>query len=276
LYCIGVIHCYYHPEPGKISCQAVEYIHDDDIEEIFYFDVPFWQDEVVNITTDRYNINPPMVGSYKFEFSFCNTINIISVSEPITNWGFGYLANFVQYDIDGPPPPFDYGAFNEFSQYYEMGDTSPPCSSPRQARVDIYCGRENANCTQVPGNLGHACISGSSTNPGFCLCSVMFNNSNTCNGLILGVLSNKCPIGVPQNLNPATIPWLPRNIAAIVIGTILGMILLAFIAGVVLNRMKGKTGYDVIPFYERCTGRNKQEYTNATENAPPSTYGTLI
>jgi len=272
LYCIGIIHCYNHPEPGQVSCQAVEFIHDDEIEEIFYFNVPFWQNEVVNVTTDRYNIDP-MIGFFNYRFSFCNTINITSVAEPITNWGFGYMVNFFQYDPI-VPPPFDYGATKEFSQFYEFGDTHPPCGTPRSARVDIYCGREKANCSQVPGSIGDHCVSGISTNPGFCLCSVMFNNTNLCNGLVLGVLSNKCPTGVPQQLHPGTLPLLPRNVAAIVIGTILGMVLIAFLVGVLYNRMNGKTGYDMIPFYDKCTG--SKGYTNTETAPPPTSYGTLI
>jgi len=193
-----------------------------------------------------------------------------------TGWNYGSLSSFVELNVNPPPnlPPFDM-ALLEFVQKYENGDISPPCNTPRSATVNIFCGLGPANCSSVNGSTGAQCLSGISTNPGYCLCSIAYNSSQ-CSSLTFNILSNNCSKGVALPLvGPGHPPLLPPTIAGIVIGTILGIIVLALLGGYVYNRsVYGKKGLRAVPLYDKCTGQEDQaNYTLPSSST--SNYGSV-
>jgi len=251
-------------------CVAIEDEHDDLIEEEFDFGIPFWQNFTLSI--NLHTVLPPFNGIYEYKFNFCNSVDMISTQSGL-GWNFGVLRKFVQLDIIIPFPPDNFTYVKEFVQVYEDGDVGPPCAGPRSAVVNIYCGMDKANCTGIPGNNGPACIAGNSTNPGFCLCGIVFNSS-ICTGLDINILSNNCTKGYGNLVHPpVSLLIVPATIAGEVIGTIIGILLFAFCAGYVYNRsVLNKKGLRAVPLYDSCTTQ-KQEQRNYT--LPTSTYGTI-
>jgi len=252
-------------------CVALEATQDDLIEEEFDFGIPFWQNFTAsaNLTT----IFPPYLnGIYEYRFNFCNSVDMISTQSGL-GWNFGVLRKFVQLDFLVPNPPDNYTSVKEFIQIYEDGDVGPPCAGPRSTLVNIYCGKKLANCTGIPGNNGSSCIAGNSTNPGFCICGILFNSS-MCTGLDINILSNNCSKGYANELHPAiSLLLIEGTIAGEIIGTIIGVLLFAYCLGYVYNRnVLNRKGLRALPLYG-CCNTQKQEQRNYT--LPTSTYGTI-
>jgi len=271
----------------KFSCVAYEFL-DEQIEEEWDFRIHGWENFTVSISSSEHNIPPYMSGVYTYRFSFCDSV-VVYMGNGTQNqsfgWSFGSMSYFAAYDVAPKPPSthtedpiHEYNAYHEFSQFFGNGDTGSPCSpqNPRSAVVNIYCGLDKANCTQVPFNKGPACIDGGTTKPGFCLCSVHYNTSRNgiCSGLDFNILSNNCtqgkayPIVGPSPYNPG------QSHVGIAVAVIVSLIFLCCIFGFIYNTsVHGKRGCHAIPFYDTCTG-NKHERTAPYDTAVPSSSST--
>jgi len=271
------------PIPKK-PCFAYE-ILDDQIEEEWDFRLPYWENVTISYSSAEYNVPPYMSGVYTYRFTFCDSISVyMGISNPSQSfgWSFGSMSYFVAYDITPKNgSSHEYAAFLEFSQYYSNGDTGSPCTpqSPRSATVNLYCGLDKANCTQIPGNKGPQCIDGGITKPGFCLCSVNYNASRgLCSGLEFNILSNNCTKGVGYPIVGPSPNAIPQSHVGIAVAVIVSLIFLCCIFGFIYNTtVHGKRGCQAIPFYDACTS-NKQRAPYDTVPVPSSSstgvYGT--
>jgi len=259
------------------DCIAIEEEHDDLVEEGFDFGIPFWQNfTVVRPLTQGFLPPPYANGNYELEFSFCKTINLRWLDMGL-GWNFGQLLHFVEKTVKIPPPPHDYLALLQFVQVYDNGDIGPPCSFPRSSIVNIYCGIDKANCTGINGSIGSQCIAGDTTNPGFCLCGIVPNNS-PCDGFTLNILSNNCSKGYAIKIySPTALPILPHDFFGIIFGTIMGIICLMFMGGICYNRsVLNKKGLRAVPFYDEITCQKElQSYTLPISSSSSTTYGAI-
>jgi len=252
-----------------IPCVAVELLTID-TEEDWDFRIPFWENSTVAVVSSEYNIGP-MNGVYTFEYSFCNNIYLYignqTQDKNTFGWSFGYLSSFLSHRVTPtnptPSPVVDqYAAYKGFTQEYLEGDAGAPCTKdiPRSASVNIYCGAGKANCTQVQGSKGAACINfPAKTDPGFCLCSVEYNITyGVCGGLVLNLLSNKCPIGKNVQI-PVPAPGNPDNSSrsvGIVFAVLAVIVVVVCICGYIYNfTVHAKRGCQAVPFYDTCTGQ---------------------
>jgi len=262
------------PDGIRVPCVGVEGI-DPLVEEDYDFRVPNWENSIVSYA---YEVNglPPMEGEYTFHYSFCNEINVYmgNVQNPnnVFGWSYGALTTFKAYDVNPPlNASHEYAAFHQFTQIYTYGDSGSPCSDrPRTASVMIYCGMDKANCSQVKiEGVGDRCLNGE-TNPGFCLCFVQYQG-DVCNGLILHLLSNRCPHGKAKPITPDVPP--PTDVSRVVGITFacLGVfIMVSIIGGYIYNfTVHSKRGCQAIPFYDTCTG--KKEVVAYTAGSDPTT-----
>jgi len=233
-----------------------------------------------------------MSNDYTYEFSFCNGFNVYigdTTGGNAFGWSFGSMLSFVGYDIvpDVPPSPplaphtavrdehHEYNAYLEFSQYFVDGDSGAPCTADigRSATVNIYCGLSKANCTQVLGNTGPECLNANpSTNPGFCLCSIVYNKTvGLCRGLEINLLSNKCPPSRAVPINPPS----PNNdqgsrAVGIAFSALAVLILVPMLGGYIYNiTVHAKRGCQAVPFYDTCTGRKAvPDYSGNSSEQP--------
>jgi len=270
------------PGQNAIPCVAVEAV-DDLIHEDFDFRIQEWEKTNVSVVSNAYNL-PPMSGPYTYHYSFCNSLNIYmgdNIQDPknVFGWSFGVLTSFVAYDINPGNASHEFAAFMQFTQIYDFGDAGSPCTEeiPRSATINIYCGIERANCTQVPGNIGAQCLNpGGVTTPGFCLCSIHYNASvGLCKGLTLNLLSNKCPHGRAIGSDGSGNPQDVSRMVGIAFAFLGVFIMVAIIGGYIYNfTVHSKRGCQAIPFYDTCTGKKAEPtYTSSPPTSdvlPPS------
>jgi len=246
------------PEGVRVPCIAVEGI-DPLVEEDFDFRVPNWENSTVIYASENYNL-PPMNGVYTYHYSFCDGINVYMGNIPqnpnnVFGWSYGVLSRFIAHDIDPRNASHEYSAFHQFTQVFSYGDSGAPCSEalPRSATVNVWCGLEKANCSQVVG-AGDHCLNGE-TNPGFCLCLIQYP-SNLCGGLLLHVLSNKCPHGRAKPIEPPSNPPDVSRVVGITFAFLGVFIMVSIIGGYIYNfTVHSKRGCQAIPFYDTCTGK---------------------
>jgi len=271
LVCTAFVTSQPHPD---VPCIAVEIV-DNNLEEDWDFRIPSWENYTVTYTSSDYNI-PPMSGVYTFEYSFCSGLNIYignTAGGTAFGWTFGSMLAFVGYDVtpDVPLPPSPssppnndhvYRAYQEFSQYFVDGDGGAPCTADigRSAAVNIFCGLSKANCTQIPGNTGPACLNAlPTTGPGFCLCSIQYNKTvGLCRGLVLNLLSNQCPPSRAVYVPTPNSPNIDQGSRAVGIAfsALAVIFLVAMIGGYIYNiTVHAKRGCQAVPFYDTCSGR---------------------
>jgi len=248
-------------------------------EEEWDFRIPFWENSTVSTASPDYNIIP-MNGTWTYEYSFCKG-PLVYMGDHVTTtqtlgWSFGSLRSFIGLNVSPRINSTEYSAYVEFTQQFLQGDAGSPCTDdiPRSSFVNVWCGGGKANCTQVPGSKGAACISTpDSTNPGFCLCSVQYNTTfGICNGLTLNVLSNKCPRSHDVQI-PIPAPLIPEGSRSVGIAfAILAVIIVvACIAGYIYNfTVHAKRGCQAIPFYDTCTGQKDVPYYVPSTTTPTS------
>jgi len=269
-----------------------------DAEEDWDFRIPYWENHTITIVSSEYNL-APMTGEYTFVYDFCNSLNIYmgnyEQNKNTFGWAFGTLTEFIGYDVipvipsptpsaptqapssQGPRDDFhEYTAYLEFSQSFLQGDAGAPCTDdiPRSGTINIYCGLAKANCTQVPGNKGAACINANgTTNPGFCICSIQYNATiGICSGLTINLLSNKCPPGkaVPIPVPAALVPDSSRSVG-IAFAIMAAIIVVALFAGYIYNfTVHAKRGCQAVPFYDTCTGKRDAPSYTPSSPAPPA------
>jgi len=250
-------------------CVAVEFLSPYNEEE-WDFRIPFWENSTVSTASPDYNIIPYMNGTWTYAYSFCKSVIVyMGDNVPTTQtlgWSFGTLTSFFGLNVSPRINSTEYSAYIEFIQIFLQGDAGSPCTDdiPRSATVNVWCGGGKANCTQVLGNKGAACISASDmTNPGFCLCSVQYNTTfGICSGLTLNLLSNKCPKSYDVEI-PAPAPIRPEGSRSVGIAfAILAVIVVvACIGGYIYNfTVHAKRGCQAIPFYDTCTGQRDVPY----------------
>jgi len=274
---------------SSLSCIATEYL-DQYFTEQWDFRLEAWEGKTFSFVSSEYNV-PPMSGAYRYQISFCNSINVYigNQTSGSLGWSFGTMEYFTGVDVSPPIPPshpvsaptvdpiHEYAAFKEFVQVFSYGDNGAPCDyQPRSATVNIYCGLSKANCTQVPGNKGAACLDGSDTHNGFCLCGIQYNTTfGVCTGLNLNILSNACPssVTIPSGAPPPHPPTESvQNGVGIAFGVLAVLLVACILGGYVYNFVvHHKRGCAAFPFYDTCTGKK----VDPTYQVAPATYGSI-
>jgi len=279
-------------------CEAVRNV-DNLWNEIWLFGQG-WNLTSSTVVTNNSNYDM-MTGLWSFQIVFCKSVyiywgNSTADSTKVFGWMYGNYAVIDDIDIDvNPAPQPNWNpkeiAFLQFSSSYLYGDEGAPChmlaNMGRSSTVNIYCGGGEANCTQVPGNSGAACIDSKSVSPlpghKYCICSILWNDTlGICGGLTFNLLSNHCPnstaVRVPTPIGPPGPPGeSPAAIAGIFFLVVAVLIVVSCIGGYAYNySVHSKRGLDAVPFYDTCKGEpNSPSYAPVTTTDSRPGYGSL-